>query len=54
MKNKDRFDSISQRLDEIEGLIYELKGAMLVLQCRVDQYNESTDLRMSKHDDSSK
>jgi|SaaInlV_120m_DNA_3_1039746.scaffolds.fasta_scaffold00833_3 hypothetical protein len=54
MKNKDRFDSIFQRLDEIEGLIYELKGAMLVLQCRDDQYTENTDLWVSKHDDSSK
>ena len=54
MKNQERFDSISQRLDEIEGLLYELKGTMLVLQCRIDEHIEDTNLWLRQHDSSSK
>ncbi len=52
MKNSERFDNITERLDQIEKLIYELKGTVFSLQCRTDEHIESTNLRMPKHDES--
>ena len=52
MKNHERFDLINERLNQIENLIYELKGTMFSLQSGIDEHIENTDMWMSKHDES--